>query len=129
MPESIAAQLRRRFPTMETLNSVTEISRGRTALAKELGTSRQALNDHVKWLKKGSLVRGTEPNNKCDMTNGELDARIKEMFGRKYDEVKVYRIGDGFQPGQTGTEGLEFVRTEESRTGLSLWARDGGVSD
>lgn len=126
MPESNAAQLRRRYPTIESLEIAATSSGSKANLANALGMRKQDLNEHVRFLRNGPRERSKGPRkNNCDLTDRELDARIKAMYGKKYEEVKVYKLSEGFQPGQMGTEGLEFVRTEVSRTALSLWARGG----
>jgi len=127
--ESKAAELRRRYPTMESLELAIVEYKSKANLGRTLGFSKQVINEHVAYLKGGNepRVRHKGPRiNNCDLTDGELDARIKEMFGCKYGEVTVYKLLDGYVSGQSGLEGLEFIRTETSRTAMALWARGGG---
>lgn len=125
--ESKAAQLRRRYPTLESLEMAAASCGGKTNLSRTLGMERQDLNDHVKILKNGPKKRSKGPrSNNCDMTDKELGARIKEMFGGEYENVTVYKLTEGYVSGQKGLEGLEFVRTEIGRGGMSLWGRGRG---
>jgi len=125
--ESKAAQLRRRYPTVESLEMAAASCGGKTNLARSLGMERQDLNDHVKILKNGPKQRTKGPRvNNCDMTDKELGARIKEMFGGEYEKVTVYRLSDAYVSGQSGLEGLEFIRTETSLTAMALRGRGEG---
>jgi len=124
--ESNAAQLRRKYPTLELLEMAAEEVGSKVNLAKELGIRKQALTDYARTLRNGPQIRVRGPRkNNCDLTDGELDARIKEMYGSRYENVNVYKLTDEYIPGQMGTEGLEFIRTETSRTALSLRSRGG----
>jgi len=122
--ESNTAKLRRKYPTLESIEIAAEAAGSKVNLARELGIRKQCLTDYARSLRLGpqTRVRGPRKNN-CDLTDGEIDARIKEMYGGRYEEVKVYKLTDGYIPGQIGDEGLEFIRTETSRTALSLWSR------
>ncbi|HZK84871.1 MAG TPA: hypothetical protein VFC58_09375 [Desulfosporosinus sp.] len=126
MIESAQAQLRRRYPTMEKFKLAITLSGGQSRLAKNIGLCRQQMTNHMRWLK--NVTKDMPPtkttNVICELRNGELDARIKELFGCRDEAVKVYRMTDGYVPGQIGTDGLEYVRTEASRTMLSVWHRD-----
>jgi len=124
--ESNTAKLRRKYPTLESIEIDAEAAGSKVNLARELGLSKQCLADYARGLRCGPQIRIRGPRkNNCDLTDGETDARIKEMYGGRYENVKVYKLTDGYIPGQMGTEGLEFIRTETSRTALSLWSRGG----
>ena len=128
--ESKAAQLRRRYPTMELLEKAAASSGSKANLAAALGVRKQHINEHIKFLENGPRKRSKGPRvNNCDLTDKELDARIKEMFGCKYGEVTVYKLTEGYVSGQNGLEGLEFVGTETGRGGMSLWGRGRGWAD
>lgn len=114
MPESNASKLRRRYPTLESLESAIKVSGSKVQLAKELQMGTQPIVDHQRSLR--GISKATQPRtNNCDLTDKEINARIKEMYGgSNYSEVMVYKLTDEYIPGQIGTEGLEFVRIESS---------------
>lgn len=124
--ESNFAKLRRRYPTVESLEIAAKAAGSKANLAREIGVKPHSFADYARSLKK-PVKRAVVPReNNCDLTDKELDARIKEMYGCKYGEVTVYRLTEGYVSGQNGTEGLEFVRTEVGRGGMSLWGRGRG---
>ena len=126
MFESKQAQLRRRFPTMKKFNSAIGIAGSMVGLADSLNMRRQALNHHMIYLRK--ITKDVEPVNlksKNGLRNAELDARIKAMHGTGYEDVKVYRLTEEDTPGQTGVEGLVYLRTDVSPTALSPWEKRG----
>jgi len=124
MFESKQAQLRRRYPTMKKFNAAIGIVGSMVRLADNLKMHKQTLNNHMRYLKsitKDIEVVKAKSNN--GLKNGELDARIKKMFGTGYEDVKVYKLTEEYVSGQTGAEGLVYLRTDVSPTALSLWER------
>ena len=127
MFESKQAQLRRRYPTMKKFNAAIGIVGSMVGLAKELKMHKQTLNNHMRYLK--SITKGIEVvkvRSKNGLKNEELDARIKEAYGTGYEDVKVYKLTEEYVSGQTGAEGLVYLRTDVSPTALSLWEKRGG---
>ena len=124
MFESKQGQLRRRFPTMQKFNSAIGMAGSMVGLADSLNMRRQALNHHMIYLRK--ITKDIEPlkkKPKNGLKNGELDSRIKAMVGSCYEDVKVYKITEEYIPGQTGVEGLVYLRTDVSPTALSPWEK------
>jgi len=113
---------------MSLFETAIKAAGSKAALAGMLGMIPAQLSHHYQFLKKGEKVQVVAPVpglNNCDFTDKELDARIREMYGGRYEAVKVYKITDGYVPGQMGNEGLEFLRNDVSQTSLSYWARGG----
>ena len=126
MFESKQAQLRRRFPTMKKFNAAIGMAGSMVGLADSLNMRRQTLNHHMIYLRK--ITKDIEPvkkKPKNGLRNGELDTKIKAMYGTGYEDVKVYKLTEEYIPGQTGVEGLVYLRTDVSPTALSLWERRG----
>ena len=126
MFESKQAQLRRRYPTMKKFNAAIGMAGSMVGLADSLKMRRQALNHHMIYLRK--ITKDIEPvkkKPKNGLRNGELDARVREMVGAGYEDVKVYKLTEEYIPGQTGVEGLVYLRTDVSPTALSPWERKG----
>lgn len=131
--ESIQAQLRRLYPTHEAFEAAIKACGSLPLLAGQLEINRRTLQFHKKWLDDGAkpLKKRTRQRYK---KNSDLDERIKKMAdherktknntaGYPYTKVKVYRLTEDYVPGQKGTEGLIYLRTETSRTALP-WIKD-----
>ena len=126
MFESKQAQLRRRYPTVKKFNAAIGIVGSMVGLADNLKMHKQTLNNHMRYLK--SITKDIEPvkvRSNNGLKNEELDARIKRMYGTGYEDVKVYKITEGYMPGQAGVEGLVYLRTDVRPTALSPWERRG----
>lgn len=124
MIESVQAQLRRRYPTMERFKSAILASGSQVRLAKNLGIYRQQITNHMRWLEQNTQeITSAIPTKKiCDLRNGELDKRIVAMAGTGYAKVKVYTLKGDYVAGQVMNQ-EDFVREEISKTALSAWGR------
>lgn len=126
--ESIQAQLRRLYPTHEVFEAAIKAYGSLPLLADQLEINRRTLQVHKKWLDDGAkpLKKRTRQRYK---KNSDLDEQIKKMAdyerqvnnntaGYPYTDVRVYKLTSEYVPGQRGTEGLIYLRTETSRTAL-----------
>lgn len=131
--DSLLAQLRRLYPTHESFNAATNACGSIAKLANLLEIDRSLLHKHKKWLDNGAqpLKKRTRQQYK---KNSEIDDRIKSFAeselkvtkndaGFRYTDVKVYALTDEYIPGQVGTEGLVYLRTEKSRTAIPSWGK------
>ena len=129
---SIQAQLRTLYPTHEAFDAAILDSGSLTMLARQLEINRKSLHLHKKWLDEGArpITKRTRHPRK---SNTEIDERIKafadtelsksddtrsKRAAYRYTEVKVYALTSEYSPGQLGTEGLIYLRTETSKTSL-----------
>lgn len=65
-------------------------------LADALGMNHSTLHYHKKWLQGGGRpVAGPGPESwLCRLKVGELDRRVKELYGSSMSDVKVYRLDE-----------------------------------
>ncbi len=117
------SRLRELYPTIESYDEAIDKYGSQIALSNHIGVSRVTLYHYRKWLSKGKkpIQNGKRI---CRSKNGELDKKIREMFSSECSRVDVYKLTDAYIPGQKGTEGLEYKRTDISPTALSQWARN-----
>lgn len=121
-PGQNSERLRKLYPTIEKLNKEITLIGGQSNLAIHLNIHRSTLYNHKRWLEEGRKTITTQPT-VCRMTDKELDKRIRDMYGSKDAEVKVYKLTDEYKSNQLTTEGLIPIRTEISQTAVSMWAR------
>ena len=129
---SIQAQLRTLYPTHESFDAAILDSGSLAMLAEQLEINRKSLHLHKKWLNEGARPI-TKRTRHYRRTNSELDERINTLTDAElskskdtksksaayqYTEVKVYALTSEYRPGQLGTEGLIYLRTETSKTSL-----------
>jgi len=111
-------KLQKLFPTLEGFMSAFNKHTSRDAFAKALGMSGTTLKDHLKWLTEGKYPKAGV----VERDGPTMDKAIKAMARENGKEnlVSVYRITGEYVPMQAGYEGLEFVRTMESRTWVEV---------
>jgi hypothetical protein len=118
------AMLRLLYPTIAAFNAALAKYRQAKIMAAALGVNYNTLYEHKVWLKKGkkAIVTGSSV---CHLTDAELYQRIKELYGSQGGEIKVYKLTEGYQPHQLGTEGLIPVGIDNSQASISSsrWAR------
>jgi len=96
MALSDKALLRELYPTMRDFRLAIERAGGQKKLAKKLGIGTTATYDHVKWLKSGCPPIRDYGRDRytCEYTMGELDKRVKELYGSGLSGVKVYQLSE-----------------------------------
>lgn len=117
---TIASRLRTKYKTRESLEKEVTAAGSKTQLAKNLGVSRQNLNEHVRYLAHGNN-RSVLKKNWGLKTVAETNANIKEFFPSELSKVEVYQMTDDYVPGTYGYEGLVYLRTDEQKTISSPW--------
>lgn len=118
-------RLKQLYPTLGAYDKAIQEHGSQNKLGISLGIHRTTMSTFRKWLVKGSkpiIVKRKQIN----LDNDEIDKNIKALTQNiGYADVKVYRLMEGYTPGQMGEEGLEYLRTETSPTAFTQWSKGG----
>jgi len=90
------SMLRKIYPTMDGFMKAIEEAGGQKKLSEKINVNNSTLYYHRKWLKEGRRrVAGSGPRSwTCDLKIGELDQRVKELYGSGLSDVKTYRLDE-----------------------------------